>query len=736
MKTVEGLLDKARRLREASSGSPPAVPEEDQSEILEQIEKIVRENRIHASPELFTLHPVRKGHVLPLLINLLALVVVAGGLVTMYLVFAASQRSQAAADVELQSAEGKLLQEIRRQSEAELAAKDKQLKDIEDQLGKVQKEKINLSATMDDKVRKREAALQSEMQAQIEVERQKLRAQGLSEEEVNRRIKDFERRKTAEFNAQLNEYRLAMDQERSRAEQQLSQLETQFSSQLTRLSKDREALMGEFRQKEAELRQKLTEAQAQGNAAADEATRRAQAAASQIERLNEARNQEKALEQQVAGYYAAIASQMEAKNHTQAAAAIERLQAFLRSPGFGASESLVQKRDRELQTTSLLLSAVDAQRLAAQASSMAKNAALIAEAETYKAQAQDFMKSGDLASAERSWGSLIKTIPGAAEALEFRLAQETRRQNEVNEQLKSSFETELTNLRKQYTEAASLSSERDRLSEEIARSREATATVQAERDKTAAELQKLRSDSTSERRRLQGEIAMLGKSLAELQGREQTRTTELATLQGDLDKARADLAKAKAELAATPATAPATAVTGNAATPPELAARLEKLEKDLAAAQKLASTSQANLGTVQKDLSTVRAELAAAQAGDKEYRTMVQLYQSYLSAVKALNPGGNRQDLATSKNLLETFFNSSEMKKAFPGLAKSIQSYEQAIESSGQRSAVVKLNDRLFEIAAMKSKDQQVRAIRSSIQTSRDSSTKEFYETLLGFLGG
>jgi hypothetical protein len=113
---------------------------------------------------------------------------------------------------------------------------------------------------------------------------------------------------------------------------------------------------------------------------------------------------------------------------------------------------------------------------------------------------------------------------------------------------------------------------------------------------------------------------------------------------------------------------------------------------------------------------------------------MVRLYQAYQNAVKALNPATNKQDLLTSKNLTETFFNSAELRKAFPGLSKTIQSYEIAIENSGQRTALTQLNDQLYKIANLRTKDQQRKAIQTVINSSKDQSWKELFQILLQFV--
>ncbi len=104
------------------------VSKEDRKEILDTIDRVVAENKIAVTPDQFDLKPKRNGIVFPLLINGAAVVAVVAGFFVAKIVFNKQQNEISSQAGTFFSAEGKLLDEVRKQTQAELAAKDQQIK--------------------------------------------------------------------------------------------------------------------------------------------------------------------------------------------------------------------------------------------------------------------------------------------------------------------------------------------------------------------------------------------------------------------------------------------------------------------------------------------------------------------------------------------------------------------------------------------------------------------------------
>ena len=90
------------------------ISEEDRNEIILQIDSVARENRINVTPELLHVEAGSGGGLFPLLVNILGLVVLAGGLFVGLTLFRRSEANMAAARGTFQTAEGRLIEELRR----------------------------------------------------------------------------------------------------------------------------------------------------------------------------------------------------------------------------------------------------------------------------------------------------------------------------------------------------------------------------------------------------------------------------------------------------------------------------------------------------------------------------------------------------------------------------------------------------------------------------------------------
>src|SRR5262245_45993059 len=106
------------------------ISEDDRRDILAEIDRVAQENRIQTGPEAFVLHPRKKGLLVPVGVNVGALVVLALGLLILYSLYQQSAQGLVQTQVVLLSPEGKLIEEIKKQSQSELLAKDQQIADI------------------------------------------------------------------------------------------------------------------------------------------------------------------------------------------------------------------------------------------------------------------------------------------------------------------------------------------------------------------------------------------------------------------------------------------------------------------------------------------------------------------------------------------------------------------------------------------------------------------------------
>lgn len=745
MASNEGLLEKAIKLKSQTTQEPESVEQsqakaanpQEHEDILAHIEKIASQNRIQVSPSLFKLNPRQSGRKLPIIVNLGALVLVSLVLGILYFVFNTAQAAELQEDVTLQSAEGKLLAEIKKQSEAELAEKDKQLKEIEDQLSKVQSERNSLAGNLEDKVKQRETVLKAQMDAILETERQKLRAQGLSEQEVERRIKEIERKKNEEYNAQLATYRKQLDQEKAKAEAELAKLETQFNSQISKVSKDRENLLTEAKSREEELRKQLQAAQQASSSSSNEAQEKARVAQAQIERINQVREQEKNVDQQISGFYNSIRDHLGAKRWTEALSTLDKLGSYLRSPTMAASETLVQKRDKELYTLEILRSYVEDQRAAPSTNELIKNASIITESEALKTQALAEMRAGNRGAAGQTWKTLLERIPGGAEAVAFVREEQIALAEQAKTQAAAEFQSQVEALRTQY--AASNNEELTAAMEELTKKYEAqTAALDASSKelvlnkdtlaKIEAKLKKAEQDLSSEKRTtatLTRTTKDLEQSATALQSDVKNRDAEILRLQVEINKLNASLSSSGTESS------------GDAARlNQEKIARLESQIKDLREensrlANPVASTTESPEELKIKEL---EASLAKVKLVEADYNNLLKAYQAYQSGIRNLKPSTSDQDLKSAKRLLENFLNTAEARKALPGLGTAIAAYDKALVDSGKPAGILESTTILWDVINQRDKTARETFVKNALAKEKDPARKDFFESLLNLV--
>lgn len=237
----------------------------DREKIYAQINDEVERNRRDISPESFdNFHPKKRGGVLPLMLNVIALLLIAGGGWMLLRYFDRSEATIVTNRAGIQSAEGKLLEALKEESEQRLSEKEQAISDIQTRLEEMDLERNQLEANAEALILKREAEMRAFLEEELAVERARLQEQGISEADMNRRLADFEAAQSAQFESELESVRLESAAEIERQRETLDQLSSEYQQALGEAQGERAALedemvrrqaslLAEFQQKEAEL---------------------------------------------------------------------------------------------------------------------------------------------------------------------------------------------------------------------------------------------------------------------------------------------------------------------------------------------------------------------------------------------------------------------------------------------------------------------------------------------------
>ena len=168
---MKSLLKRAEELRKAAGSElaerggfvfdkSSGISREDQTDILLHIEKVAQSSRILAGPDTWKVRPKKSGISLPVIVNIVGLVALAGGLFALDRIFSQAREQSDAGTAVLSSAEGRLLQEIKREAEGRIQEKDREIATIQARMASLDKEKEQLLASVESRIKAKELELE------------------------------------------------------------------------------------------------------------------------------------------------------------------------------------------------------------------------------------------------------------------------------------------------------------------------------------------------------------------------------------------------------------------------------------------------------------------------------------------------------------------------------------------------------------------------------------------------
>ncbi len=709
-----------------SAGEADGITAEDRREILQAIEKVATGNRITVGPESMALRPLRKGFVFPLVVNLLAASLTVGILFGLSYLFRQRDRSIEAGGAALTSAEGKLLQELRRESDSQIQAKDKAIADIQSRLSTLDQERSSLAASIESRVKQQQAALQAQMQAEIDKERQRLTDLGMSTISIQAQMKRFQAQKSVELQRQLDAYNKKAQAERAQADANYAKLRDEYQANLAAIGADRQKILDEAQQREEQLRASLnatTKTLESQNAATQAGLAQAQA---QLALLNSQRTQQQAVEDRILGLYDTIRQALRDRRFEDAAAGAAALSSYLNDPSVASLPSIQGRRTADLFVADALstLAKEELDRSSADANKLLAQADLLAVARADAAAGAQAMQAGDLVTAQAKYQAALATVPEILAAHDFFLArlqdQETARKARLDEALSAAdasfVSRDFSAAARNYAEALNYLPIDAAARDAVVQRLETMGAYATDRNRSAADSRAARVPLAAARRDLAAgrwTDAMTG-FLGVLAS--YPLASQSAEAISGIRAARDGMAKEAAARAATDAARIASLQAASDTASRDLAARSQSLdasasqassERDqarsaLAAAQLQIADLTARLKTAQSDTvaaaattrSATPAATQAAASGDYEallkeknrlaalagrYDGLLSTYASFSKQVQA-NPGaaGFNARLAS----LYSFLDSPETRSAFPILKDFIQQSFQGYQAT------------------------------------------------------
>lgn len=314
------------------------ITEDEKKEVLDQIDRVVEKNKISVTDELFVTTPVKKGALFPILINVFALVLVAGGVFYAYRVFGTRQANLSTETQAYLSTEGKLIEEIKKESEAQLLRKEEEISQIQTELMELDRQSKELKENMEAEIAAREEQLKKELETALEAERRKLEEEGISEKEINQRLSAIESEKREQYENQLESFRQETEAALQEKENELQQARELTEEVLERANRERLQLEEETDRKISELEEDFEEQRRALQSEKSEAQER-------LRELSTLREQEQLVSDQIVGAYETIIEKIENSQYDAAEVNIEQLKTLLADSSLSSLPAIAKRRE-------------------------------------------------------------------------------------------------------------------------------------------------------------------------------------------------------------------------------------------------------------------------------------------------------------------------------------------------------------------------------------------------------
>jgi hypothetical protein len=382
------------------------ISKDDQKEILAEIDHIVTDNRISVTPEVLKIKALKKGSLFPTLVNVFSFVILAAGILTLTLLFKRSEGMILEEAGVLSSAEGKLLQELKKESEKALLEKNQEIALIQSQLQDLDRERQDLESNMNAKIAEREEELRTTLQEELASERERLRQQGISEEDIEKRLSDLEAEKRTEYDQRLAAFRSEAEAERQRIENNLKALQEEYNKSLEKTNQERSKILADSKKREEELQSKLEEKTRALEEQRTESER-------QLQRIAEQKEREEIVNTHLIGFYNTVRDNIRDKSFEQALRNLESIKDYLNEEGVVTLPGIQRRREVEFFVVDSLKRLVENEmsKERVDTTNLIASANLITNLKEKVLKADSLYRAGDREQAEKLYREALQMIP-------------------------------------------------------------------------------------------------------------------------------------------------------------------------------------------------------------------------------------------------------------------------------------------------------------------------------------
>lgn len=376
-----------------------------------QINELLAKDRVRLEPDSFKTVARRSGAGLPLLINGLALGVLIAVLLVSSFLLNRQEQTLASKTGSILSAESKLIETLRQESERELAQRDRVILDAQAKLTEVSQERERLRTETAETIRRREEELAAELARTLQTERSRLQSQGLSTAVVNQRLASFEDEARTELATQAAVFRRQAEQEAARREQAISELSAQYEQNLRAAQEERSRQESDLQARQAELQSQIRHQSEQ----AQNLERERAAATAELARLQDTLRREQLVVDQLLTMYDSVNRELAAGRDDRALESLASMRAYFDKEPARSLPGIQKRRPVEMFLIGSLeqLTRERARREEAPAASLIETAERVAALNSQAASAEERFRASDFAAARRMYLAALSELPAA-----------------------------------------------------------------------------------------------------------------------------------------------------------------------------------------------------------------------------------------------------------------------------------------------------------------------------------
>lgn len=641
---------------ELSFDAESGISKEDQKDILRAIENVVTENKIATTPEDFVVKAVKRGILFPTLVIAAAAAALVVGGAAFYLLFQQGETKIVRGTLGTITAEGQLIQAVRQEANARIEEKNQEITSIQGRLVDIDKQRQDLQSNMDTKVNQREQELRAQMTSVLAAEKSRLEAEGLSKQVVALRMQELEKQRSAQLARQLDAFRKEADAQRLLAERNLATLQKNYEANLAQANTERQQAMADAQRREAELKGQFS----QKTQTLESAKARAE---QQLAAIAAQREKEDLVTSQLTGLYGVVHDNISQHQYDKALEGLKSLREFVERPDIATLPAMSQRHEFDEFVIDSLASYVQGEIDKAKIDT----ATLLQAANQFTilrqrvSEAQDLLKAGKTADAEKAYAQALNLIPEVAASYAYFVGRDKEAEAARQARLAQALDSAEASLGAGNFAAAAVSY----------RAALAYLPVSSDRlDKAVSNLEAAglalgsREASRTESRAAAGMLAQ----------------ADTLRSQGKYDDALAGYLNL---LARHPlADQSKDAIAG-------IQAAVKSISENVGTASSAAQASlSAQIASLQQELTARRNDIAGLQQRVKEmqdrFAAMDKSYKDYVGQEDPVLKAKGDSGLMDTKPYFDAFFRSTAVQGAFPGLSDRVKRYDLGFQSAGR----------------------------------------------------